>query len=259
LGLKTRSKSYPSIKAISFEEVLNDFKASYLAAAILLKKETFISKIQELFTSKQWKPWLFEELINRFHCTPETLLSRLTTLGPKHLNLNKLFFLKMNHQIGSDHFEMEKELHLNSQMDTHINRTNEHYCRRWVSIKAIQNLNEQILRRNVADDLLVELQISQFIGSGNKYLVISLTEPINPNKDGLSSTSIGLLLEDKMGLNIGFLDDPKLKVVKTGFSCERCSETNCKERVAQPIIHEQKSKKIRKEEALLNLIENYVK
>ncbi len=42
--------------------------------------------------------------------------------------------------MDSDHFEITKELHLSQLHNPYANALNEHYCRRWISIKSIKHI-----------------------------------------------------------------------------------------------------------------------
>jgi hypothetical protein len=63
---------------------------------------------------------------------------------------------------------------------------NEHYCRRWISVKTIVQSIEQ------NSTLFFDAQISRYENSGNEFLFSSATE--DPFKDCLRSISVGILI-----------------------------------------------------------------
>ena len=89
------------------------------------------------------------------------------------------------------HFEyrLDKELHITQQQAPHANRSNEHYCRRWVSIKTIQDLEKSTNKKAT-----FHIQISSYVDQKNEYLVLSSATPDPFKKDINRSVSIGLLL-----------------------------------------------------------------
>jgi hypothetical protein len=192
-----------------------------------------------------------------FHASPETLLHRFSSLSSKLLGFEKMFFLKIEHKTESESFDITKEYHLSGQDGTYQSHKNEHYCRRWVSIKVLEQLKSQVNRRDMSDEILSNAQITDFYDSSNRYLVISIARPSYPSRDKISSLSIGIELNEKKSNNIGFLNDPKIKSFQAGHTCERCSAKSCMERVAPPsklIIEENNEKKL---SAINKLIDNY--
>jgi hypothetical protein len=124
----------------SFEIMLNNFKASYFAVALLMPEEHFIDDVKRMLSQPKWnsKSWL--DLLNSYDVTPEMMMQRLTNILPRHFSIGNLFFLRLNGSMDSDHFEITKELHLSQLHNPYANALNEHYCRRWISIKSIKHI-----------------------------------------------------------------------------------------------------------------------
>ncbi|WP_417372242.1 helix-turn-helix domain-containing protein, partial [Gelidibacter japonicus] len=186
LNYDLRLYTFPWIKFDNFEQVLNNFNASYFAGALVLPRTVMIAQLKSLFQKDVFNKSVFIKTISNFTSSPETFYQRLTNLLPKDFNIHKLFFLRFAHEEGSSSFYLNKELHLPNQQSPHANETNEHYCRRWVSLKVLEQIaiNKQ--------DHIFDLQISQYPDDVS-YLVFSSATK-DPFKDTqYRSISIGLL------------------------------------------------------------------
>tara|TARA_R110002167_G_scaffold176104_2_gene375416 strand:+ start:2009 stop:3481 length:1473 start_codon:yes stop_codon:yes gene_type:complete len=235
LNYKLRLYTFPWIKFENFEQVLNNFNASYFAGALVLPRTVMIAQLKSLFQKDIFNKSIFIKTISTFTSSPETFYQRLTNLLPKDFNIQKLFFLRFAHDVGSSNFYLNKELHLPNQQSPHANETNEHYCRRWVSLKVLE------LIAISKQDHVFDLQISQYPDDVS-YLVFSSATK-DPFKDNqYRSISIGLLMDKPLKRKIAFLEDPKIKRQMVGITCERCAITNCKERKVPPRILEKTKK-----------------
>jgi predicted transcriptional regulator len=120
-----------------------------------------------------------------------------------------------------------KELHLNQQQAPHANATNEHYCRRWIAIKNLENLK--------GNEKITDAQISHYKDSGLSYLVISTSQK-NPFSDGTNrSYCLGILLNPNSLKKIKFAKSDSVKTANVGVTCETCSIADCEVRQAPPI------------------------
>lgn len=227
LELKPRPNTYSWLDFTNFEELLNNYFSSYFAGCILIVRENLVDKIGDFFQNKDWKPEIFENLIEEFTNSPETFYYRLTNILPQDFGIKDLFYLCFTKKKNSDKIQILKELHLNQQQAPHANATNEHYCRRWIALKNLINLkgNEQV----------TEAQISHYKDSGLTYLVISTSQK-NPFSDGTNrSYCIGILLNAATLKKIKFSKSEFIKTVNVGVTCEYCSIPDCEVRVSPPI------------------------
>jgi hypothetical protein len=175
-------------------------------------------------------------LIGKFNVSPESFYQRLTNILPKDFQLKNLFFLRLSHQIGADTYQIKKELHITNQQEPHANEMNEHYCRRWVSIKTIV----EVLKQN--KNHFFDAQISRYDNSNNEYLVFS-SATLDPfKKDCLRSITVGILITPGMKKKFKFIDNPLIQKQIVGVTCETCAVKNCQERASQPIHLEQKTR-----------------
>ncbi|WP_244428692.1 short-chain fatty acyl-CoA regulator family protein [Flavobacterium sp. B17] len=227
LELKTRPNTYSWLDFGSFEEILNNFYASYFAGALLIAKEKIKEKTSEFFLQNTWNPSDFEALTKQFTHSPETFYYRLTNVLSSELGIKDLFYLCLVKKKNSDKIQILKELHLNHQQAPHANATNEHYCRRWIAVKNLHHLKE--------NETVTEAQISHYKDQGISYLVISTSQK-NPFSDGSNrSYCLGILLNPQTIKKINFIKSSTLKTINVGVTCESCSVADCEVRQAPPI------------------------
>lgn len=227
LELKNRPNTYSWLDFGSFEEILNNFYASYFAGALLISKEPVIEKTAEFFQQNTWEPKNFESLISSFTHSPETFYYRLTNILSAEMGIKDLFYLCLVKKKNSDKIQILKELHLNHQQAPHANATNEHYCRRWIAVKNLGDLKE--------NETLTDAQVSHYKDQGISYLVISTSQK-NPFSDGSNrSYCLGILLNSQTIKKIGFIKSPSLKTINVGVTCESCSIADCEVRQAPPV------------------------
>ena len=227
LNLNPRPNTYSWLDFTSFEELLNNYYASYFAGCLLIRKEILATQLSDFFQNSEWNPELFENLIEEFTNSPETFYYRLTNILPQELGIKDLFYLCFTKKKNSDKIQILKELHLNQQQAPHANATNEHYCRRWIAVKNLTNLK--------GNEKVTDAQISHYKDSGLTYLVISTSQK-NPFSDGTNrSYCIGILLNSNSLKKIKFAKSDQIKTVNVGVTCEFCSIPDCEVRQAPPL------------------------
>ena len=240
LTYTNRLYSFPWIKFENFDQVLNNFYASYFAGALVIPKTQLVPQLEEVFKTDHFDTKKFLSLINSFNASPESVYQRLTNILPNSFNIQNLFFLRFTHRLGSKKYHLKKELHLSHQHSPRANETNEHYCRRWVSLKVLNDI--KISQK----DHEFDIQISEYDGEDNSYIVLSSATK-DPFKDNqFRSISIGLLMNKQLSKKVKFLEDTKIKTQQVGVTCERCAIKNCKERQNSPIVLDRiaKNKKV---------------
>lgn len=248
LDFKDRLYTFPWIKFESFDQVLTNFYASYFAGALLLPKKKITSEMTRFFENETFDSSLFLSAIQKFNASPESFYQRLTNVLPKEFNIQNLFFLRFTHRSHTNKFYLNKELHLSHQHAPHANETNEHYCRRWVSLQVLEDISLSEKEHEF------DIQISNYKNEGVKYLVLSSATK-DPFKEGqYRSISVGLLINKQLQRKIAFLKDPTIPVRNVGVTCERCSIEDCEVRQAPPIALNKaaKNKKIETIVAELN-------
>ncbi|PKV62856.1 helix-turn-helix domain-containing protein [Pontibacter ramchanderi] len=234
LQLQPRPYTSTWVRVGSFEEVLNNFKASYFAGALLLNRDRLVQDLQTFFAQPTWQPAMLVQLMEGYRTSPETLLHRLTSLLPRFFSIKQLFFLRFHHDAALNSFSLTKELHLSGLHNPHASFLNEHYCRRWISLTLFEEMEEHKRAGNL-EQPLVGIQRSSYINSTNEYLVLALAQPT----ESLTGTiSIGMLLNENLRRKVRFLDDPAIVHRYVNETCERCPALDCLERAAAPVVLE---------------------
>ncbi|MEM5539863.1 helix-turn-helix domain-containing protein [Olleya sp. AS48] len=236
LEIKERLFTFPWIKFDTFDQVLNNFYASYFAGALIIPSEKIKTQLNKIFEKETFDTELFLNAIEAYNASPESFYQRLTNILPKAYNIQNLFFLRFTHRANSERFYLKKELHLSHQQSPHANETNEHYCRRWVSIKMLKDIS------NSKSEHVFDMQISNYENDGMKYLVLSSAtkDPFRDNQ--YRSISVGLLINKQLKRKLNFLNDPKIESKNVGVTCERCAIMDCKVREVAPIFLDKKAK-----------------
>ena len=234
LQITERLYTFSWIKFDNFDQVLNNFYASYFAGALLIPRQKLIDELNVFLAKSDPKPQEMVALMNGFNVSPESFYQRLTNILPKDFQLKNLFFLRLSHQIGTDTYQIKKELHITNQQEPHANEMNEHYCRRWVSIRTI----EESLKQKKSH--FFDAQISSYENSKNEYLVFSSATPDPFKEDCIRSISVGILITPGMKKKFKFMENNLLKKEVVGVTCETCAVKDCLERASPPIHLEQK-------------------
>ena len=237
LKIKTRPLISSVVEATSFEQVLGNFQASYFAGAILINRKTIIKRLDDFFQYRVWNSTGFLAIMDEFCCTPEVFLSRLTNVMPSHFKINELFFFRFNNTVNNEFYYLNKELHLAKLHPPHGTDLDEHYCRRWASITALQELcQKQIGSPKIPIKPFAKAQISDFSDDGSsQYFVITMAMPSALNSLQNSSVTVGFLMDEKLRNTILFLKDPSIIIKKVGETCERCGKLDCIDRVSPSI------------------------
>jgi hypothetical protein len=252
LDIDERLFTFPWIKFENFEQVLNNFIASYFAGALIIPRKILLEKLTNFFALKEWEPLKLHQIINHFNCSQESFYQRLTNILPKYFNIKNLFFLRFTHKENSLEFRLNKELHLTQQQTPHANRNHEHYCRRWISIKTIQDLENSPKGRATFG-----VQVSSYEQEKNEYLVLSsaTTDPFK--KEINRSVSIGMLLSPQLKKKLTFFKEKTFQKKLVGVTCETCAIENCKERAAEPLRLEKQKKYIEIGNTVKNIINSF--
>ncbi len=248
LRLSKRPHSTPPVGSFDFEAILNNYRSSYFAAALMMPEKQVIADVKDFAAQDAWDPDLLMSFLSKYDVTPEMLMQRLTNILPTHFDLKDLFFLRF---LGEkEDFTLTKELHLTGQHNPHANELNEHYCRRWVSIDILQDI---LVKKKVS--MTSEIQISRYWQTKNEYLCLSLAFPNVSNPEEAISVTIGFLLNKKSKNRLRFVDDTSIVTKEVHTTCERCAISDCEVRVAKPRRYERDIQEQRLLQAVGNLID----
>ncbi|MFN3315823.1 MAG: XRE family transcriptional regulator, partial [Raineya sp.] len=148
-------------------------------------------------------------------------------------------------------FNLTKEMHLSGLHNPHASALGEHYCRRWISISILQELQNSPIQK---DKVLCKAQISDYYDSPNQYLVIAMARSLSPTP-ALSSLAIGIKINENTRKIITFLNDEKIIRKKVGETCERCSAQDCQERMNRAFVLEKKRHRQERKQAIRRILE----
>jgi len=246
LQLEERPYTLPLLKIGSFDSILNNYKSSYFAGALLMNEKAIVQDMEKFFHSKKWNEDHFLNLIAKYTTSHETFMHRLTNILPHHFNLNNLFFLRFDNKINTDYYVLTKELHLNQLHNPHGSDLDEHYCRRWVSIRILKEIGK-LSEKNRTKGPLVRIQRSHYHNSENEYLILATARSIEPIPDFNNSVSIGIKIDNDLKKKINFWDDDSIPLKIVNQTCERCPLEKCEVR-AVPAIYIEKEKRERSAE-----------
>ncbi|MGF1532923.1 MAG: helix-turn-helix domain-containing protein [Bernardetiaceae bacterium] len=243
LKLDPRPDTFSYVKPSSFEIILNNYKASYFAGALLMQPKAIVQDFQRLLSEPVWQEARLRGLLYKYEASPEMLLHRLTSLAPRFLGLSNLFFLRFSDKGRIDKYQITKELHLSGLHSPHANLRYEHYCRRWISLEVLKSVAQ-----NPDKAPVIGIQQSKYLDSGKAYLVLAAARPMFPTQGENCSVSIGFELNEETYQKIKFLDQiPEIIVNET---CERCTLSSCRVRQFDPVVWERKEQNRRKSKAI---------
>jgi hypothetical protein len=247
LRLGERSYTASWVEVSSFEQVLNNLKASYFSSVLLLPAAELEQDMLAFFSLKQFDSGFLPALMVKYKVSAETLLHRMTSLLPARFGLNELFFLRFEKNSAGDDYALTKELHLAGQHNPHATVLHEHYCRRWIAITAIDSLPSQ------NSTILCRAQQSHYIDSDNQYIVITVATPQSAWQPVDGSISIGLRLNPALKKKVKYWNDVPIRIV--GETCERCAVTDCESRMASARVLDQMRKTAAMKSALARLLQ----
>ncbi|WP_375443619.1 helix-turn-helix domain-containing protein [uncultured Fibrella sp.] len=223
------------LAARSFDEVLNNFRASYFARAVLMPRAELMPILTEFVAQRTWQPNRLLSTITRFGVTPEMFLLRTMSLLASGFGLNDLFFLRFDQPTENQRFVLSKELHLSRLHTPHGVARDEHYCRRQVALTLLNDLRTQQATDNWNGQPACQAQITTYPSDGNAYFVLSIAKSSPPSTTN-SSINIGLPITDQLRSVFAFLDDPAIPRTDVGETCERCPIPDCSVRAAAPVV-----------------------
>ncbi len=254
LGLKERPLASNLLRVQSFEEALNNYKAAYFAVAIMVNRSAFVRDIESFFKQPTWNGQFLLDLMAKYQASPEVLFQRFNVLT-QDFKLDKVFFQRFIHDLDRDGFDIDKELHLNRRHQPHASGLNEHYCRRWLSITLLRDLQGYQQTTGDARQVLTGVQRAAFLDTGEEYLCIALAKPGYPTVGRNVSVTLGVLLDDQAKRTIRFWDDPAIPRTVVNITCERCTMMDCTVRAALPNVVEKREKRKKMEVLLKKLTE----
>ncbi|MBE7556393.1 MAG: ImmA/IrrE family metallo-endopeptidase [Anaerolineales bacterium] len=253
LGLKERANTSAPDKVESFQQVLNDFKASYFAGALLMPRAATLADLQEFFQLNTWSPYRLLNMVEKYDVTPEMLFYRFCELIPQFFGI-KLHFLRFQNADGD--FRLVKQLNMNNLLLPSGIGLHEHYCRRWLAMRLLKDLAAATAAGEAGATPVVGAQISEFLESHERFLNFGFARPLVLSAHVGSSVIVGFRVDAELKQVIRFVEDPAIPVVIINETCERCPLVGdqCTVREAEPVILWEEKVKAERKKALNQLM-----
>lgn len=256
LKLNRGEQSAALMQSPSFDTLLNNFKSSYFAGALLIKRRSLVDELRLFFKNDVWDGDAFLKIMQRFGATPEMFYHRLTQILPEFFNIDQLYFLRFHHNLRNDTYNLTKELHFSRLHQPHGIGLNEHYCRRWITMILLNELEKKSKGTSV-NEPIVGVQKSRFYQTENEYFCASIARPLRLTEKTNSCVTLGFVMTDTFKRKVRFWNDPSIESLIVNKTCERCAIEDCKERVAEPVIYQKERNMKKGQESLKNLLEKY--
>ncbi|MDX1687886.1 MAG: helix-turn-helix domain-containing protein [Candidatus Promineifilaceae bacterium] len=249
LDLKDRAYTSAPDAVDSFQQVFNDFKASYFAGAVLMPRSLMIDDIQSLFRLRTWQPDYLPGMLEKYDVTPEMLLYRFSELIPQFFGI-RLHFLRF-HSSGR-RYRLVKQLNMNRLLLPSGIALHEHFCRRWLTVRLLRELQATDNREQFKERPHVGAQISEFHETRDRFLCLGFARPLVLSPEVDSSVIVGFRVDGDLRRDVRFVEDPALPSVIINETCERCPLTaeQCTVRAVPPTVLEAEAKREERREAL---------
>ena len=237
LKLKERSFASTPDQINSFQQILNDFKAAYFGGALLMPRQHMLADLQHFFEQTTWSSHLMLAMLDKYHVTPEMLFYRFSELIPQFFGV-KLHFLRFHHRDNSSSYQLIKQLNMNQLIVPSGIGLLEHYCRRWLSVRLLQEIERAERVPTSADQPHVGIQLSEFVESQDKFLCLGFSRELSLSPGVTSSVIVGFRVDSDLRNTIRFAQDPAIPQVIINETCERCPLTaeQCRERAVEPTL-----------------------
>ena len=254
LGIEERPETSSWLRVTSFDQVLNNFKASYFAGALLIGRGALVADLKAFFKRPVWDEAAFLDAFDRYEATPEMFFYRLTQLIPDELGLREIYFMRFNNPRGTARYDLTKVLNMSRVPVPHGFRRDEHYCRRWPAMHALQDLNAQ-QNGSGSDAPVVRVQRSHFLNDDATFFEIAIARPLALTEGTNTAISLGFLANEGFKRAVRFWDDAAVPSVDVNLTCERCPLPLevCQVRAAPPTVLDARARQSRREAALADL------
>lgn len=208
LDLKKRPYTTSWVTVESFDHVINNFKASYFAQALHLKREFMVKDLENFFESSKFKTTFVKHLLTKYDASPEMLLTRFTNLLTKYFSINEVFFIRYSSKEAEKNLkEISKEMHLFKATSNLNYAQSEQQFRRDITKVVVRYLSEEL-------DGKEGEKLAAFISqspNGNEYFTLSALTPMPELNNQNNSITIGFVLTESVKKKIKFIQDAKFQ------------------------------------------------
>jgi hypothetical protein len=191
-------------------------------------------------------------MLKKYQVTPEMLLYRFSELVPQFFGIG-LHFLRVNN-VGDD-YRLVKQLNMSGLPLPSGIGLNEHYCRRWLTVRLLMEMREQDAPITLATPH-VGVQMSEFLDNRERFLCIGFGRPLALAHGSATSVIVGFQVDGDLDHTIRFADDASIPTRVINETCERCplTESECSVRAAPPKLYRRQQAQRTREQALQRLL-----
>ncbi len=202
-GERTLMTPWP--RATSFEQVLNNSKASYFGGALLLPPGPLVDVLRTFFARSTFDGGALLEVLARYNSSPEMFALRIVNLVPQHLGIQGMFFQRFDHDRDTGRVEHMKELYLDRrQLPLEIEMLND-AVGAWLKDGLFQRIDKLRNQKKYKGPLC---EAHRFTGpEGRTYLVIALGRKMGREPHRSLAVCVGLEVSTVNDRSIGFLHD----------------------------------------------------
>lgn len=249
LGHNEAVVTSPIVRVDSFGQLLNNFRVSYFAGALLLDPALLVADLREFFTSPVWAGDALVAIKRKYQATPEMFFHRLSQIVPHYFGLEQMYFVRFDHRRGTPEVRIGKELHYQRMHASHSIGVNEHYCRRLVSLDALRRFESQQAATGSAATV-AGAQRSRFHSTEDDYFSMALAHSHYLDAGLNSCVTIGFQINAAFRDTVRFWNDPALVPRVVGDTCERCGIIDCAERAVPAELRAREQRHQRQLDAL---------
>lgn len=263
LDIPQRVTTSSWIKVESFEQVLNNYRTSYFAGALLLDRRETADGLRSFFAAERFDPVGMLSLMNRLNATPEMFFYRIGQLAYSEFGLKNHYFMRLSTKQGEHSFDVTKLLNLSGLSLPRGLSTNEHYCRKWTGMRLLKERKRQ--RDIAAPDLparthpTVAAQRGRIMPGGEEAFIFAMSRTMQLRQQDDSCVIMGFELDDAFRSAVRFWNAPGVAVEDVGITCERCPlpTYRCSERVVPASILDDDQRTADMELAVNRLMHRY--
>jgi transcriptional regulator with XRE-family HTH domain len=244
LGIPAEVMTSSWIQVESFEQVLNNYRTSYFAGALLLGRRQTSDGLRRLFSGKHFDAVAFLNLMNELKATPEMFFYRFGQLAYSEFGLRNHYFMRLSTHQGHPSFDVTKLLNLSGLSLPRGLSAHEHYCRKWAGMRL---LKERVRQRDIAAPDLparshptVAAQRCVIMPGREEAFIFAVSRSMQLHPEDDSCVIMGFELDEAFKRAVSFWDAPGIPVEEVGITCERCPlpQAKCSERVVPANILE---------------------
>lgn len=254
LKLTDRANTTPPDQVDSFQQVLNDFRASYFAGVLLMPRPEMLDDIQSFFDRNEWSADGLKEMMDKYRVSPENLMYRFSELVPQFFGL-PIHYLRVHRE--GDRYRLARQLNLNRLRVPNGLAADEHFCRHWLVVRLLTELQEKRESGDSTDmnSPVIGVQVSEYLDQKAWFLCFGFAREM-PLEGFDSCGIIGFRIEPTLRNTIRFSADGAIPQVTINETCERCSlsAAQCQLRAAPPTVLETNNLRLSRRKALQELV-----